>query len=171
MVRWVLLERYSTSSPLGEHKRRYRGLLKCLDCGWVWKSRCKYADGLPLHKERSRKGMTDQDILRRLQDGSLWINSLTSAVWSYYRGKATNLKVVEDQHGSGYRFVTVCDKGRKKKIAVHRLQWMSATGHCIPDGFDVHHKKSPPRPQEKDNALSNLDLLPSSKNRSRCCDY
>jgi len=154
LIQWVVLDRGEKSSKL-----------KCLRCGWKWRSRCKYVQRLPDWKERSRRGLTDSDILDRLLSGSLKICPTTAVVTSNGRGCWVVLNQVEDQHGSGYRFVSVCVGGRKKKIAVHRLQWMAATGELIPEGYDVHHKTSPRRPEEKCNAICNLELRESLENQ------
>lgn len=117
--------------------------------------------------------MTDEDILHRLfvlKD--LRINPRTAVVESKNdiagnpSSKWRALKQVPDKHDSGYRFVSVSFGGRKKKIGVHVLQWMAANRRTVPDGYDVHHKKSPERPHPKPNNIDNLELLESSVNQS-----
>lgn len=159
MTRWVVLRRFDGG-----------GHLKCLDCGWKWKSKRKYVRLLPDWTEESRTGMTDADILRRLRAGNLRINPVTSAVESNMKGDWRTIKQIASQHGEdGYRFVSICYAGKKKKIAVHRLQWMAYTDALVPDGYDVHHKKSPPRPAEKPNCVSNLELRESMENQCEGC--
>lgn len=153
--RWKVIERGKKVSTL-----------KCMKCLKRFKSKGKYVSKLEDHKERSRKGMTDNLILGRILNGTLKVDPITSVVTSYTSMGVTELKQCEDQHESGYRFVRVCHEMKEKKIAVHRLQIMQHTKQLIPEGYDVHHKVSPPRPEIKDNALSNLELLPVSVNRS-----
>lgn len=157
-MRWVVLQRFDGG-----------GFLKCLDCGWKWKSKCKYVAKLRDWKERSRAGLTDADILDRLLAGNLRIDPVTAVVESNLRGDWTELTQVEDTHESGYRFVKINWKGKQKKIAVHRLQWMAFAEQLVPDGYDVHHKQSSPRPAAKPNALSNLELVESYENQCNGC--
>lgn len=170
MHRWVVLVRDDRG-----------GRLKCLQCGWRWLSRCKYVGGLPDHKERSRRGLTNEDILQRLRDETLRIHPVTavveSRIFSPYNPKRRWMKLrqVGDRWRSGYRFVEVCVKGLKKKIGVHVLQWMARHDRVPPDGFDVHHMRSPPRPHWKSNAIDNLELKESLQNQwegamSRCAE-
>lgn len=110
--------------------------------------------------------MVQQDVLARLLvDQDLRIDPVTSVVQSRRQGKWRTLSQRPDSHDSGYRFVEVSYRGMKKRVGVHVLQWMQATGALVPAGFDVHHKRSPPRPLPKDNALSNLELLPWLENQ------
>lgn len=154
MARWVVLRRGQISQ------------LKCLQCGWKWRSKCKYVAKLPDHVERSRVGMSDQDILNRLKAGTLKIEPETAQVWSYSELWGWKLlKPQKNQHNDGYRFVDVCYAGKKKRIAVHRLQWMQHTLKLIPEGYDVHHKEAPPWPEAKDNSLGNLELMESLENQ------
>jgi len=155
MARWVCLQRGEVVC-----------LLKCLDCGWKWKSKARYAGRLPDWAERARSGMTDEMILTRLLNGNLRIDPVTSVVESNLKGRWQVLQQVENQHESGYRCVSVCWEGQKKKITVHRLQWLAYSGKVVPEGYDVHHKRSPPRPQMKPNALENLELKDSLENQS-----
>lgn len=153
--RWVVLRRFEGG-----------GQLKCLDCGWKWKSRCNYVAVLRDWEERTRAGLTDAEILQRLIDGNLRIDPVTAVVESNLRfGRWKTLRQIADRFDSGYRFVKINWRGKQKKIAVHRLQWMAATLELIPDGYDVHHKYSPPRPQLKPNALENLELMESAENQ------
>lgn len=155
LARWVVLERLPNN----------HGILKCLECGWKWKSKRRYVAKLPDWKERSRRGLTDAEILQRLRDGNLRIDPETAVVESGLRGWRV-LSQYEDQHDSGYRFVKINWKNKQKKIAVHRLQWMAYSEELIPEGYDVHHKTSPPRPKPKPNNLSNLELRDSYENQS-----
>lgn len=156
MARWVVLNR---------GKRKASSQLKCLDCGWKWRSKCKYVVRLRDWQERCRRGMTDQMILDRLRDGTLTIDAETAEVRSFYK-KWTVLQQLKSHHGKdGYRFVRVCKMGRKKAIAVHRLQWMACHDCLIPEGYDVHHKRSPPRPSPKPNNIGNLELIESMENQ------
>lgn len=156
LTRWVCLKR------MGEC-----GFLKCLECGWKWKSKRKYVAQLPDHVERSRSGLTDSDILKRLRDGNLRIDPVTCVVESNLTGVWRELTPVIVDNGSGYQMVSVCYQGRKKKIGIHRLQWMQHTLELIPEGYDVDHIESPPRPKLKPNHLSNLRLRDSYENQ---CD-
>lgn len=140
--------------------------LKCLRCGWKWWSRRRYIDQLPDHVERVQSGLTDEDVLQRIHDGTLIV--LGSVVRSYnHRQKSwTPLKVLSrSPNGSTeYRFVTVCACGKKKKVALHRLVWMAYEKRVPPQGYDVHHVRHDVRHPDR---YSNLRLVPSSINRSR----
>lgn len=103
-----------------------KSLLKCLQCGHRWKSKCKYIAGLRDHKERSRKGMTDQDILERINNASLIVDRLGHYVISKIDGVEKHLTIIErERKGFTYRFTSICHRGKKKKIGIHRLVWMS----------------------------------------------
>lgn len=159
-LKWVVIER--RCEPLSSR-------LKCLACGIKWWSKAKYVRLLKDHTERSRRGMTDQDILERLLDGSLWVQGETVFTASSSSPLAVEKKT---SNGSTYDFVTVCSGGRKKKIALHRLVWMAHHRQLVPEGFDVDHVlgKEIPSP----NAIENLRLLESSVNRSLgkpCCEF
>lgn len=157
MTRWVALERFANGCCK----------LYCLDCRWRWKSRAKYCVDLKDHSPRSRKGLSDQDVLDRLIAGSLRIHPETATVESLFRGKTWRvLKPYTDMHGSGYLFVKINAAGRQKKIAVHRLQWMACHLSLVPAGHDVHHRRSPPRPRPKPNHIGNLELKESLDNQA-----
>jgi hypothetical protein len=160
--------RFKTHSELWVviHRRKEPNTsqLKCLKCKWKWWSKRNYIKSLKDHKERTRRGCTNEMVLERILNKTLSVDPHTSEVTSYLRTK--KLKQIPDRQNGGYLFVEVCVQGRKKKIAVHVLQWIQANKRLPPPGYDVHHKVSPPRPLPKDNALSNLELKESSKNRS-----
>lgn len=152
--RWVVLRRSSDAN--GSSK------LYCLDCRGEWSSRAKYIILLPDHVKRIRSGMTDQDILDRILDGSLEVVIHTAKVFS--NGK--ELKQTSKTHRDGpqrgtYRFVEVAKDKLKKKIAVHRLVWMAAHKTTIPEGHDIDHRVS-----QDDDSIDNLRLLKSEVNRS-----
>lgn len=140
------------------------GKLKCLACGWKWKSSRKYASRLPLHRERTRRGMTDQDILDRVADGSIVVDTLLAIAYSQQEGRLRRLRAVvrETKRGSAYAFVEVCSQGRKKKIAIHRLVWMAANRALVPPGYDVDHVLG----RSHGDGIDNLRILPSAVNRS-----
>jgi hypothetical protein len=105
--------------------------------------------------------MTDQDILEAFSEGAYSVNVNTATVVSWTTGK--KLKVIErESNGSTYRFVEIARKGRKKKIALHRLVWVVANGSVVPQGFDVDHVKG----KDLGDGIDNLRLLDSSLNRS-----
>lgn len=141
-----------------------RYLLKCLDCNGRWWSRAKYAGRLKRWTERSRKGMTDADILARLSDGSLVVDVDAATVRTVGTQQNKQLKVIqrEGPGGSTYRFVTICRGGRKKKIALHRLVWIAAHGRLVPEGHDIHHVNGP----KAGDQIGNLALLTTHENRS-----
>ena len=165
LTRWVVLKR----NPL---KRDFAtATLYCLDCRWKWISRCRYVALLRDHRPQSRGGMTDDDILKRILENTLRIDPHTAVVESFansgpHAGRWVKLKQVPCNQGGGYMFVSVCRGGKKKKIAVHRLQWMAANRRVVPEGFDVDHVRWAPRPESKDNSLANLRLRPSLENQS-----
>lgn len=162
--RWVVLKR--SDKPTG------RSLLKCLRCGWKWSSKCKYVGGLPDHKERSRSGLTDQDILDKILAWKLVVSNRGAWVDSYSNRPGCpptwkRLKIISrtSPNGGTYRFVQIGAKGKQKKISVHRLVWMSVHKELIPEGFDVDHINGTGIPFP--DAIENLRLLESSANRSR----
>ena len=164
--RWGVIER-------GENPdwKKNSSTLKCLECGWIWKSRCKYVLNLPDHKVRSFAGMTDQDILDRLIEGDLRMNIQTGQdveSWHPTQKKWTSLQILERSEPNGhtgtYHFVKICKGGKQKKIAVSRLCWMQANLKLIPEGHDIDHKKGTDIPFP--HAYSNLRLRDSHSNRA-----
>lgn len=157
--RWGVLER---------RKQNQSSLLKCLECGWKWWSFCNYVASLPDHVEYSRKGMTDQDILDRIMEGTLVVMPLTCEVHTYNQNlrKWNKSNIIErNSHGATYRFVEVCRGSKKKKIALHRLVWIFYHRQLVPEGYDVDHFEGNAR--ENPDAIDNLRLLESSVNRAR----
>lgn len=150
--RWRVLERRQSLSSQ----------LKCLECGWKWWSTRKYVNKLQDHKEDHQNGLTDQDVLDRIKDGSLLVNIKTPMVVSHSCNKGKSvLQIIErESNGSVYRFVTVRRYGKKKKIALHRLVWMAKHLQLVPNGYDIDHK------QGRSDAIHNLRLRLSSENRS-----
>jgi len=138
--------------------------LKCLRCGIKWWSKCKYVATLGNHVEYSQRGLTDQDILDRINTGTLWVEG-EKVVSKSRKGIMELMQIHRESSGSKYHFVTVWAGNKKKKIAVHRLVWMCHHRSLVPDGFDVDHKSGKDIPNA--NAIENLQLLPSSVNRSR----
>lgn len=167
---WRVLEPGSPSS-----------LLYCVRCRFEWRSKAKYRHSLPTHTKRVRGTVTDAEILARLFDRlDLRIDPRTAIVESrahhggsgggFLLGDWRALQQVADSHDSGYRFVNVSFEGRKRKIGVHVLQMMAHTREPIPEGFDVDHITSPPRPEMKSNALDNLRIVKSRLNQARSSD-
>ena len=137
--------------------------LWCLDCRAEWVSAAKYAATLQVHKPRRRGGMEDSDILDSLNDGSLVVNWATAEVRTH-RGP---LKVIHRTHIHGanrgtYRFVTVCRHGMKKKIALHRLVWMSYHRRVPSLDCDIDH----PHGSVNGDALWNTRELDKRINRA-----
>lgn len=157
--RWRVLDR--------QCQDRGPSVLKCLQCGCIWKSRCRYVDRLSDHQERSRSGMTDQDTLNRLLDGSIIVDIHKCVVLSTRSRHRKRLKVYRRTGGVRsnveYRFVIIGSNGRLKKIALHRLVWMAANLELIPDGVDIHHKT---HDRHLPDAIDNLEALPSEINRA-----
>lgn len=158
--KWVVLERNPDS----------RSLLKCLTCGWKWKSKAKYVEKLRDHTERSRSGLTDADILAKIIDGTLIVSPCGNRVCSWRKNVgSTNLKISKHRgdngKGSTYRFVQICCNGLKKKISVHRLVWISVNLRMVPEGFDVDHIRGKGIPNP--DGISNLRLLESLANQTR----
>lgn len=158
---WRVLEAGSSSS-----------LLYCLRCRFEWRSKAKYRLSLPSHSKQVRGTVTDAEILERLfERRDLHVCPISARVWSLspvgrFAGGWVELQQVADSHDSGYRFVNVSYKGRKRKVGVHVLQMMNHMRSSIPEGFDVDHIKSPRRPEPKSNALSNLRIVKSRLNQS-----
>lgn len=145
-----------------------KSLLKCLTCGW--KSKAKYVEKLRDHAERTRSGLTDVDILERIVSGTLIVSPCGNKVSSWRQNIGSNdLKIFKHRgdngKGSTYRFVTICSNGLKKKIAVHRLVWISVNKMLVPEGFDVDHihGKGIPNP----DSITNLRLMDSLANQTR----
>ena len=148
--------------------------LKCLQCAKKWLVRRRYTERLPRHVERSRTGLTDDDILNRINAVGLDVDLNTGQVFAVKPdGRCVLLKQIRRDpprdSGNGtrgaYHFVKICHEGKQKKIAVHRLVWMFATGQVIPEGFDVDHIEG--KQIEHPNAIRNLRLLESHRNRGR----
>jgi len=157
--RWRVLQRREDGASL----------LKCLECNHKWKSRRKYVSRLEDHVERSRSGMTDADILYRLLNRTLIVDANGRFVLSVRDSKASHLQIFErERKGTLYRFVQVCRRSRKKKIAVHRLVWMAHHWKVVPEGFDVDHIRG--RNVEFPDGIENLRLLPMEVNRPRTAD-
>lgn len=141
--------------------RDTRSRLYCLDCRKEWRSDAKYVPLLPDHSKRQRGGLTDEEVIERIRDGSLVVDTAAAIVSSH--GKP--LAVIERTHRDGenrgtYRFVAVNHDGRQKKVALHRLVWMAANGRTVPAGYDVDHVNN-----QGDDSIGNLRLLPSAVNR------
>lgn len=155
---WVILERREPPKSCQ---------FKCLTCGWKWWARRKYSEKCPDHVERSRSGLTDQDILDRINEGSLIVNTSIAVVDSLASGRTTRLRIINHRPagGSPYNFVEICRRGKKKKIALHRLVWMAANRRLVPDGFDVDHING--KGVENADGIENLRLLESIANQTR----
>lgn len=138
--------------------------LKCLACSIKWWSKAKYVQQLPDHVERSRKGMTDIDILERIMDGTLWVEGETAWVIDRCKAKVPLTVRTRTSSRSTYQFIEVSSRGRKKAIALHRLVWMYHHKQVVPEGYDVDHRFG--KNIEKPNSIENLRLLESSVNRS-----
>lgn len=155
--RWVVL---TPPAAPGKYAR-----LKCLVCNWKFSKRNKYVATLPRHVEKSRSGLTDADVLARIESGTLLVDTARAIVTSLNRLVASTLKVLErESNGSTYRFVEISAVGKKKKVALHRLVWMAAHGRIPPAGYDVHHVHG--KQVENPDGIWNLDLLPIAENRS-----
>ena len=143
-------------------QRVQRSLLYCLDCRSQWRSTARYVVLLQEHRPRSRSGLSDAEILARIQDGSLQLDTRRATVTSNGRP----LAVIEREHPDGpqrgtYRFVKICSRGKQKKIALHRLVWMAAKVRLVPDGYDVDHIHN-----QDDDTIDNLRLLQAAVNRA-----
>lgn len=109
--------------------------------------------------------MTDRCVLERIKDRTLRICPRGRFVESKTNRGKKRLRIIRrKRHGSEYRFVSICANGKKKKVSVHRLVWMSKHLQLVPDGFDIDHKHG--RKIKFPDAIGNLRLLPSSVNRS-----
>lgn len=157
--RWVVLgEPEAAGKP-------YR--LKCLACRWKFWSRAKFAATLPRHKEKSRAGMTDAEILIRICNGSLIVDVERAEVFSMSPRSATPVRLQtweRESNHSTYTFVQICANGKKKKIALHRLVWIAANRLLVPAGFDVDHVNG--KQVAVPHAIHNLRLRPSGENRA-----
>lgn len=109
--------------------------------------------------------MIDEDVLERIEEGSLWVNIIRGDVVSGSRQGTVILQPIEhESNGSTYHFVKICYQGKQKKIAVHRLVWMFVHRRVPPPGFDVHHKRG--KGVAFPNGIDNLQLIESAINRS-----
>ncbi len=149
-LRWGCLKRSAGKS-----------LLYCKQCRHEWWSIRGYATEIPLWVKEVRSGMTDQDILDRIAAGSLRVreeNGLVVVESTSLKGTTVLKQVEREVHPyTTYRFVNITGGGRKKKIAVHRLNWMFHNGP-VPEGFHVDHEKG------RSDAIGNLRLLPAAVN-------
>lgn len=151
--RWVCIQRREPPKS---------SRLKCLECGWRWWSTCNYVAELPDHVEKCFSGMTDDDILTRILEGTLTVLINEARVFSFNR-EWKELRVIDrESNGSSYKFVEICHSGKKKKIALHRLVWMFAHRCLVPEGYDVDHIEG-----KTSDSIDNLQLLESSSNRSK----
>ena len=112
-------------------------------------------------QSRTRSGMTDSRILRLIESGQLHVCQLGRHVRTCRKRLAVRIR---HRNGSSYRFVEICADGKKKKIAVHRLVWMSIFRRVVPAGFDVDHIQG--KRIKNPDGIHNLRLLDSSINRS-----
>ena len=151
LPRWGCLKR------LGD-----RSLLYCKVCRQEWWSKKGCAARVPMWEKEVRSGLSDQDILLRLVTGSLRVREEGGLVIVESDShKGTNvLKQIERQvhQWTTYRFVCICSAGRQKKIAVHRLNWMSHHLKLVPEGFHVDHVNG------RGDVFDNLQLLPAAEN-------
>jgi hypothetical protein len=156
--RWVVL---TPPAAPGKFAR-----LKCLACGWKFSKRAKYVETLPRHMEESRSGMSDHDVLDRINSGTLLVDTDLAIVTSCTARHGTKtLRVIErESNRSTYRFVEITAGGKKKKVALHRLVWMAAHRQIPPAGYDVHHVNG--KQVANPDAIWNLDLLSIGENRS-----
>lgn len=156
--RWVVIER---------RKLPLTSRLYCLDCRWKWWSDRKYVAHLSDYKIASRSGMTDKDILQMIRDGLLRVDLET--------GQARRLNKQETEfrplkrylrvsHRAHYWFYKICNQGKQKRIAVHRLCWMFANRGLVPDGYDVDHIHG--KDVENPDGINNLRILPSKVNQA-----
>lgn len=135
--------------------------LYCLKCRHSWLTRARYVAIMRDHKPRRRSGMTDENILQRIMNGSLVVDVENAIVESLSVIGRKLLRVIErESNGSSYRFVEVSYQGKKKKIALHRLVWIAANQKIPPKGYDVDHNDGP------FDGISNLRLRLSGENRS-----
>lgn len=136
--------------------------LYCLRCRWEWSSRARYIDLLDDYICSRRHGMSDNHVLSRLKEGTLVVDPNLVKVYSVRNGVRSELALRERQVNDyvSYFFVEVCWEGRKRKIAAHRLVWMSVHMKLIPKGYDVDHIDGP------SNNIDNLRLLKQETNRA-----
>lgn len=138
--------------------------LYCLDCRAEWSSKAKYIVLLKDHAKRSRTGLTDQSIIELIRRG-VYLVETENAIVRNANGQP--LAIVTREHKDGpqrgtYRFVNLCFRGQKKKVALHRLVWMAANDRTVPDGFHVDHVHN-----QQDDSINNLRLLEAGENIRR----
>ncbi len=154
-LRWGCLRRDANGS-----------LLYCKGCRQEWFSVRNYAAAIPMWRKEVRSGMTDQDILERIAAGSLRVREENGAVIveSDSHVGTTILKQIEREvHPyTTYRFVNITCRGRTKKVAVHRLNWMFHNGP-VPEGLHVDHKNG------RGDVIDNLQLLTPAVNCATNC--
>lgn len=142
--------------------------LVCLGCRAMWASKARYVELLPDHKPENRSGLSELDVLARLADGSLVVDVHNATVDSITRKGRTRLNIIARKHprrdsdtGNVYRFVEICYRGKKRKIALHRLVWIAAHRRLPGDGMDIDHIE-PDGP----DSIDNLRERPASENRA-----
>jgi hypothetical protein len=140
-----------------------RSLLYCKDCRQEWWSIRNYASQIPMWVKEVRSGMTDQDIMNRILSGSLRVLEKKGLVivesFTPNRGTVSLTQIERQVHPyTTYRFVEISAGGLKKKIAVHRLNWMFHHQRMVPEGFHVDHANG------RGDVIDNLRLLPEAEN-------
>ena len=137
--------------------------LYCLDCRGEWVSDTRYAVGLPLHKKESRSGMTVDEVFDLITNGTYHVCPMTATVTRNGRPLKPVIRSRGDDPSRGtYRFINICSRGRKRKIALHRAVWMAFNEDTVPEGYDIDHVFGSDRGDE----IWNLRLQESGENRA-----
>lgn len=87
-------------------------------------------------KVRTFKGrLNHRDIIRLLREKKYRVKN--GKVQSKKGNRWCDL---HEQNMNGYRFVWLYGNGKRRKIGVHSMVWMSVTHFPIPHRFEVHHR-------------------------------
>ncbi len=143
-----------------------RALLYCKTCRHEWWSKRNYVAQVEDWTKRRRSGMTDQEILERILAGTLLVREEGGRVIVEtvgHRGSVLNQTERAVHQYTTYRFVSICLDGKKKKVAVHKLNWMFHNRALVPEGFHVDHENG------RGDVIDNLRLLPAAKNCATNC--
>lgn len=106
----------------------------------------------------------DEFIAWELASGNIKVDFFTGKVFSCRTGGGTPCPPheLEGTILSGYKVVSLREKGVKKQCRVHRIMWIAAHG-IIPDGYVIDHINN----DKLDNRLCNLQLLTPEENSTK----
>ena len=102
-----------------------------------------------------REKITDQDILERLEEGSLIVNPRTARVVSITASRGER-EIRPDKDRRKFRFVRITRPGRGGRVALHVLVWMAVHKKPVPPGYEGYHGDF--KQLGHPDGINNLDL-------------